>query len=104
MADPMKIMVMLNLEAPRSVKQLRATLGHTRHYINFIKGYAQITTPMEKLLKKDATFCWNDECKKSMDILKENMVTTLILVFLDRKKEFHVHVDMSCIALGVVLT
>ena len=29
MVDPAKIMVILNLEAPRSVKQLRATLGHT---------------------------------------------------------------------------
>lgn len=32
------------------------------------------------------------------------MVTTLVLVFHDWKKEFHVHVDPSCIALGVVLT
>ncbi len=32
------------------------------------------------------------------------MVTTSILVFLDWKKEFHVHVDVSCIALGAVLT
>jgi len=59
---------------------------------------------MEKLLKKDVTFYWNNDCKKSLDILKENMVTVPILVFLDWKKEFHVHVDTSCIALGVVLT
>ncbi len=32
------------------------------------------------------------------------MVTAPILVFLYWKKEFHVHVDASCIALGVVLT
>jgi len=32
------------------------------------------------------------------------MVTAPILVFPDGKKEFHVHVDASCIALGVVLT
>ena len=37
-------------------------------------------------------------------MLKEKIVTTLILVFLDWKKEFHVHVDASCIMLGVVLT
>ena len=37
-------------------------------------------------------------------MLKEKMVTVLILVFPDWKKEFHVHVDASCIALGVVLT
>jgi len=59
---------------------------------------------MAKMLKKDVTFCWDDDCQKSLDTLKEKMVTVLILVFLDWKKEFHVHVDASCIALGVVLT
>ena len=59
---------------------------------------------MEKLLKKDVTFCWNDDCKKSLDIFKGKMVTLPILVFSDWKQEFHVHVDMSCIALGAVLT
>jgi len=32
------------------------------------------------------------------------MLITLIFVFLDWNKEFHVHVDPSCIALGEVLT
>lgn len=32
------------------------------------------------------------------------MVKTPILLFPDWKKEFHVHVDASCIELGVVLT
>lgn len=104
MVDPTKITVILNLETLKSVKQLRATLGHTGYYKKFIKGYAQITTPMENLLKKDVTFCWNEDCKKSLDVLKEKMVTVLILVFLDWKKEFHVHVDVSCIALGTILT
>jgi len=86
MVDPTKIMVILNLEAPRYVKQLHATLGHRGYYRKFIKSYAQITTLMEKLLKKDVTFCWNDECKKILDILKEKMVTAPILVFPNWKK------------------
>jgi len=59
---------------------------------------------MEKSLKKDATFCFDEECQHNRDVLKEKIVTVLILVFLDCKKEFHVRVDASCIALGVVLT
>ena len=104
MVDLAKIVVIINLEAPRSVKQLRATLGHMRYYRKFIKSYAQITALMERLLKKDATFYWNEECQQILDLLKEKMVTTPILVFLDWKKEFHVHVDASCIVLGAVLT
>lgn len=53
--------------------------------------------PMEKLLKKDVTFCYNEDCKKSLDVLKEKMVNVL-------RKEFHLHVNASCIVLGVVLT
>lgn len=82
MVDPVNIAVILNLEAQRSVKELHANLGHTRYYKKFIKCYAQITVPMETLLKKDATFCQNEDCKKSLDVLKEIMVTTTILVFL----------------------
>ena len=59
---------------------------------------------MEKLLKKEVKFLWNEECQQSLDTLKEKMVTTPILVFLDWNKPFHVHVDASSIALGIVLT
>eukprot|EP00253_Pinus_taeda_P014848 PITA_14848 len=70
MVDPAKIVVIVNLEAPRSIEQMRATLGHTGYYRKFIKAYAHITAPMEKLLKKDATFCWDEECQHSLDVLK----------------------------------
>lgn len=59
---------------------------------------------MEKLLNKDATFYWDEECQHSLGVLKEKLVTASILVFPDSRKEFHVHVNASCIALGVVLT
>jgi len=58
---------------------------------------------MEKLLKCDAKYEWNEECQKSLDILKEKIVTAPILVFPDWKKPFHVHVDTSSIALRIIL-
>ena len=103
MVDPVKIAIIVNLPPPNSVKQLRTTLGHTRYYRKLIKGYAQITEPTEKLLKCDVKFEWTQECQRSLDILKEKMVTTLILVFPDWKFPFHVHVDASSIALGIIL-
>jgi len=53
LVDHAKITVIVDLLAPKTVRQLRMMLGHTGYYRNFIKGYAQITAPMEKLLKKD---------------------------------------------------
>ena len=59
--------------------------------------------PMEKLLKKDVTFSWDEECQCSLDVLKEKMVTAPILAFPYWKNKFHVHVDASYIALGAML-
>ena len=59
--DPAKIAIIVNLPPPTSVKQLRTMLGHTGYYRKFIKGYAQITMPMEKLLKRDVKYEWTEE-------------------------------------------
>jgi len=58
---------------------------------------------MEKLLRKDTKYQWNDECQHALDTLKEKMVTAPILVFPNWEKTFHVHVDVSTIALGAIL-
>jgi hypothetical protein len=84
--DLTKIAVILDLKPPTSVRQFRETLGHIGYYKKFIKGYVQITTPMEKLLKKEAKFQWNKDCQKGLDKLKHKLVTTLIFIFLDWKK------------------
>jgi hypothetical protein len=58
---------------------------------------------MEKLLRKNTNFQWNEDCQHSLDTMKEKMVTTPILVFLDWENKFNVHVDASTIALGAIL-
>jgi hypothetical protein len=59
--------------------------------------------PMEKLLRKDTKYQWNDECQHGLDTLNEKMVTAPILVFPDWEKTLHVHVDVLTIALGAIL-
>ena len=66
-----------------NVKMLRVTLGHTRYYRKFIRGYDVITAPMERLLKNDVVFVWIQECQGNFDTLKAKMASTRILVFPD---------------------
>lgn len=77
--DPAKIVIIINLEPPRNIKHLCVTLGHTRYYRKFIKTYAQIIVPMEKILKKDVMFCWGDNFQERLVTLKENMVIVPVL-------------------------
>ena len=55
-------------------------------------------------MKKHAMFQWLEPFQESLDKLKNKMATAPILLFLDWKKEFHVHVGVSSIALDIVLT
>jgi len=48
-------------------------------------------------------FQWTPECDKSFDTLKENLNIAPIMIFPNLENEFHVNVDASGIALGVVL-
>ena len=57
LVDPAKFVIILEFPPPTLVTQLRSVLGHTCYY-KFIRGYAKINAPMEKLLKKDAKFQW----------------------------------------------
>jgi hypothetical protein len=104
LVDPAKITIILELKPPTSIRQLRETLGHTGYYRKFIERYAHITTPMEKLLKNEDNFQWNEDCQKGLDTLKQKLVTTPILIFPEWNKEIHVHVDASSIALGALLS
>ena len=56
LVDPIKIVLVMILPPHTNLKMLHATLGHNRYYRKFIHGYAVITAPMEKLLKKDSAF------------------------------------------------
>jgi hypothetical protein len=56
LVDIAKFVVIVNLPPPKSVCHLKSTLGHTWYYRKFIRGYAQVTTPMEKLLKKETKY------------------------------------------------
>jgi hypothetical protein len=104
LVDPAKITVILDLEPPTLVRQMRENLGHVGYYRKFIKEYVHITSPMETFLKKEAKFRWNEDCQKGLDTLKKKLVTMPILIFLGLNKEFHVHVYVSFIALGTILS
>ena len=103
LVDPTKIALILIFPPPTNVKQLIATLRHTRYYHKFIRCYSMITTPMDSLIKKDVVFVWSQECQVIFETIKEKMASTPILVFPNWNKEFHVHVDASSVALVVVM-
>ena len=67
--DKAKIDVISKLPPPTNVKGIRSFLGHAGFYRRFIKDFSKIARPLTKLLEKDITFEFDDECHKAFEIL-----------------------------------
>jgi hypothetical protein len=59
LVDQAKIAAIIYMPAiTSSVKAMRATFRNTGYYSKFIRNYAKMTAPLEKLLNKDEKFVW----------------------------------------------
>ncbi|CAN6725357.1 unnamed protein product [Malus baccata var. baccata] len=98
-----KIDLVRNLPSPTSVREVRSFLGHAEFYRRFIKDFSKISTPLCRLLQKDVTFDFNEECEKAFKHLKEMLTLAPIIRPPDWSIPFELMCDASDYALGAVL-
>ena len=67
------------------IKHLQGFIGLTGYYRRFFKNYWRITTPLTKLLKKDA-FSWTLEETNAFEHIKEAMCQAPVLATPDLTK------------------
>ena len=102
--DPEKIEAVKSFPRPKKVKEVRSFLGLCNYYRKFVEGYSKLTSPLTKLLRKDAIFQWTDSCQKAFDSLKDALSSAPVLIFPDMNKGFTLTTDASNIAIGYVLS
>ena len=98
-----KIRAVVEWDTPQSVTQVRGFLGLCSYYRKFVKGFASKAIPLQKLLKKESKFCWNQEAEASFQELKAALTTTPVLSIPSPNLEFEMKVDASGKAVGAVL-
>ncbi|CAG8553551.1 9144_t:CDS:1, partial [Funneliformis caledonium] len=54
--DPNKIAIMRNFPVPKDLTQLRKFIALISYYRRFIKGFANIIEPLNRLFKKNTPF------------------------------------------------
>lgn len=59
---------------------------------------------MDELLRVNVPFHWRKECQEPLEIPKIKLVESPILKFPDWSKKFHVHIESSSLAMGVIIT
>lgn len=85
--EPKKIQAIMQLPAPKNLKQLRGFLGLTGYYRRFIQNYGKICRPLTQLLQKDA-FRWGPEAQWAFNALKAIMTSPPVLALPDFTKTF----------------
>ena len=86
------------------VKDVRKFLGLANYYQCFVKDFAKVALPMNKLTRKDEKWRWRKEQQVAFEQLKGIFTTRPILTTLDLDKEFRVEVDASNFPTGGVLS
>ena len=101
--DPTKIKVINTLLTLEKQKDVHSFLAHVGYYRRFIKNFSQLVAPLYNLLKKNSKFVWDTNYVVSFLQLKEVLTTMPILRGPNWGLPFHIHMDASDYAIGVVL-
>lgn len=101
--DKSKDEVIKNYPIPKDADETRRFVAFCNYYRRFIPNFAHITSPLNKLLRKNVPFEWTENCQIAFDLLKRFLISPRILKFPDFKKEFILTTDASKLACGAVL-
>lgn len=101
--DPSKYNVIKNFPVPKTSDEVRRFVAFCNYYRRFIPKFADIAHPLNKLLRKNAVFEWNEECKTAFETLKRKLISPPVLRFPDFKKNFVLITDASKVACGAIL-
>jgi hypothetical protein len=100
-ADPGKCEVISKFPTPRRVKDIRSFLGAAGFYRRFVKGYARIAAPLNKLLQKDEPFLWTPECQAAIDHLKKCLTSEPVMLSYPRDDlPFVLYTDACDVSIG----
>ena len=82
---------------------MRSFLGYATYYQKFIKGFAHIAAPLNRILQTKA-YKWSSDCDAAFEALKKAFSEIVTLAPPDFKKKFTVDTDASDYGIGGVLS
>ena len=59
--DPDKVRVILEMQPSTNVTEVNSFLGHIGYYRRFIKNFAKVSYPLDRLICKGESFRWKKE-------------------------------------------
>lgn len=102
--DESKISAIRNYQRPDDKDATRRLVAFANYYRRFIRDFADIVQPLNRLTRKTVEFEWTEDCESAFRILIDKLSSPPILQYPDFSKQFLVTVDASGKACGAVLS
>ena len=101
--DPIKTEPVRNFPRPKDRRQVRRFLGFGSYYRRFIKNYARIAAPLQKLIPDNVAFAWGPEQQKAFDEIKNALIHMTEMAHPVPGELFIIDCDAAAEGLGAVL-
>lgn len=92
-----------NFPMPKKIVEIQRFLGLTNFFRKFIKNYASKAKPLTDLLKKSASFKFDEGCETAFNLLKNELVSAPILSIYNPMLDTEIHTDASAVAIAGIL-
>ncbi|VFQ83189.1 unnamed protein product [Cuscuta campestris] len=101
--NPEKVRAILDMEAPRNVKEVQRLTGKLAALSRFLSKVADRTAPFFRAVKKSRGFVWTKECQQSFESLKSYLLSPPVLAKPEAGETLYLYVGVSPKALSSVL-
>ena len=104
--DPEKIRVIKNYPTPKDADETKRFVAFANYYRKFIPNFAHIVNPLNKLVRKNVLFTWDEHCQNSFETLKNKLCHPPVLQYpnFSEDNRFILKTDASGYAIGAVLS
>lgn len=101
--DPKNLEAIRQQKPPTNVKEVRRFVGMCGFYRKFVANFSKIAIPLTNLLKSNIKFQWTDECQTAFETLRENLMSSPVLVSYQPELPLVLVTDASDECVGGVL-
>ena len=101
--DLKKIKETVEMKHPRTEKDIRGLLRRIQYISRFIAQLTMTCEPLFRLLKKEVSTMWNEQCQEAFEKIKSYLMKPLILVPPILEKPLLLYLTTTNTAMGLCL-